>query len=106
MALRRLARRLRRSEKTSGLQLEIVDFDAGHFGHVHVVATGIEGVGIVGFPEEPGAATFADDVAFLKRAWEHDEGKHGLLHRAHLDEIGAESWENPSGWVARVDRKG
>jgi len=86
--------------KDVGTQLEVVDFDAGHFRHVHVIASRIEGVGIVGFSEETGATTFADDIALLKRAREHHEGKHGLLHRAHLNEIGAEIWKILwAGWL-------
>ncbi len=48
------------------------------FVHVEVVAIREERVGIEALAEEAGGAAFADDVGFLQRARQHDEGQHRL----------------------------
>ena len=87
-------------------QLEIVDPDMVHLVHVHVVALGIERVGIESLAEETGAAAFADDVGFLERTREHDERQHRLGHRPQADDVASRSSGNPSGRAARAGRTG
>ena len=48
-----------------GPHLQIIDLDAAHFVHIHVVAGGIECIGVKRFAEESGSAALADDVALL-----------------------------------------
>ena len=73
-----------------GPQVEVIDMDAVHLGHVEVVAIGEERVGIEGFAEEAGGAALADDVGFLQRAREHHEGEHRLGGWLEADDVRAE----------------
>jgi len=74
-------------------QLEVIDADALHLLHVHVVAGRVERVGVVGPAEETGRAALADDAAFLQRTWQHDKGQHGDRGRLELDDVRAKVGE-------------
>ena len=76
-----------------GAELEVVDFDVRHFFHVHVITGWVERVGIEGLAEEAGGAAFADHVALLEGAGEHDEGEHGLVGGAEADDVRSEVGE-------------
>ena len=70
-----------------GSQLQIVNLDPIHLGHIHVVADGIQGVRIKGPAHEPGGSPFADHTTLLQRAWHHDVRKHGDFRRLGLDDV-------------------
>ena len=59
-----------------GPELQVVDLDLVHLGHVHVVAVGIQRVGVISLAQEARRASLADDVALLQRPGQHHERQH------------------------------
>ena len=59
-----------------GPELQVVDLDPVHLGHVHVVAVGVKRVRVIRFAQEAGRAALADDVALLQRPRQHHERQH------------------------------
>ena len=80
-----------------GPQLQVVDLDAVHLGHVHVVAGRVEVVRVVGPAEEAGGAALADDVALLQRPRHHHERQHRHGRRLEPDDVASRSSGSPSG---------
>ena len=64
-----------------GTHLQVVDFDARHLVHVHVVAGREEIVRIVAAAQEACGAAFADNVALLQRPRHHHEWQRRLHRR-------------------------
>src|SRR5207237_4162556 len=74
-------------------QLQVVDGDAIHLLEVHVVAGGVEQVGIVSPAEEAGGAALADDVRFLQRPGQHHERQHRHARRLEAGDVRADVGE-------------
>ena len=68
-------------------ELEVIDLDAVHFAQIQVVAFRIERVGIVGFAQESGGATFAHHVGLLQGARQHDKRQHWFVQRLQADDV-------------------
>ena len=85
--------------------LKIVNLDAAHLVHVHVVAGGIERVGIERLAEESGCAAFADHVTLLQWTRQHHEGEHRFFLWFEADDVRAKVWEIlRAGWFQLTGR--
>ena len=87
------ARRSSRRRRHLGPQIQVVDLDVVHLGHVHVVAGRIQVVGIVGPAQEAGRAALAHHVALLQRPRQHHERQHRHGGRLEPHDVRAERRE-------------
>ena len=79
--------------KNLGMELEVVDLNPIHFGHIHVVTGWIERIGVVGLAQKTGGATLAHHVALLQWSRQHHKRKHRLQQRTQTDQLRAEIGE-------------